>query len=200
MNVLPDPKYNPDLHGFVTSKTRLERGITMAKFLGAYGDKTSLNHITNESVRKRIARNLTLHARAINMVNGNTNRFNDVRIIVSEGIYNRQALSDFGSREMIEKAFGELVYYQVIDTDGKIDFEKTFDVAEYWKDHIKFKELVLDYDEYNTDGSLTAQIGLTMPIVPTSYDIIDSDFKQKINTVFNNNIFTKNELTEIIPR
>ena len=200
MNVLPDPKYNPDLHGFVTSKTRLERGITMAKFLGSYGDKTSLNHITNESVRKQIARNLTLHARAINMVNGNTNRFDDVKIIVSEGIYNRQALSDFGSIEMIQKAFGELVYYQVIDTDGKIDFEKTFDVAEYWKDHIKFEELILDYDEYNPDRSLTGQIGLLMPIVPTSYDIIDSKFRQKIKTVFNNNIFTKNELTEIIPR
>ena len=47
MRIVPDPKYNPDLQGYITSKTRLERGITMAKFLGAYGDKTSLKFLLN---------------------------------------------------------------------------------------------------------------------------------------------------------
>lgn len=194
IRIYPDPQFNPENQGLISSKTKLERGITMAKFLGAYGDKTSLKHIKNENVRRQIARNLTLHARAMNMINGNTYRFNDVRLIVSEGIYNTNIV-DVGVKVMEQKALGNLVYYQVIDTEGKIDLEKTFDVAEYWKDHINFDELTLDYDEYNPDGSLTGQIGLLMPTVPTSYEV---SFSQKIFSVFNNHIQSKKELIEIV--
>ena len=194
IRIYPDPQFNPENQGFISSKIKLERGITMAKFLGAYGDKTSLKHIKNENVRRQIARNLTLHARAMNMINGNTHRFNDVRLIVSEGIYNTNIV-DVDVEVMEQKALGNLVYYQVIDTEGKIDLEKTFDVAEYWKDHINFDELILDYDEYNADGSLTGQIGLLMPTVPTSYEV---SFSQKISSVFNNTLQSKKELIEIV--
>ena len=135
MRIQPDPQYNPDTQLPISSETRLGRGITLAKFLGAYGDKTSFRHIIFEDARRQIARNLTLHARAMDMINGNTDRFNDVRVIVSEGIYNRKPI-DSGNKVMEQKAIGNLVYYQVIGTDGEIDFEKTFDVAEYWKDHM----------------------------------------------------------------
>ena len=130
----------------------------------------------------------------MNMINGNTYRFNDVRLIVSEGIYNTNIV-DVGIKVMEQKALGNLVYYQVIDTEGKIDLEKTFDVAEYWKDHINFDELILDYDEYNADGSLTGQIGLLMPTVPISYEV---SFSQKISSVFNNTSQSKEELIEIV--
>tara|TARA_B100000497_G_C7670833_1_gene404844 strand:- start:1423 stop:2019 length:597 start_codon:yes stop_codon:yes gene_type:complete len=194
MRIVPDSKYNPDLQGYITSKTRLERGITMAKFLGAYGDKTSLKYIGVESIRRIMARNLTLHARAMNLINGNTHRFNDVRLIVSEGIYKRK-LFENESEVMKNKAFGNLVYYQVIGTDGDIDFEKTFDVAEYWKDHIDYDELYLDYDDYNPNQSLTAQIGLLMPTVGEDYEV---NFSGKISTWFNNSLMKDKELVEIV--
>ena len=201
MKIFPDVKYNPENENFITSKTKLGDGITIAKFLGSYSDKTSFNHIKNNSKRRQIARNLTLHARAMQMINGNTERFNDVRIIVSEGIYNRNT-SDIkegsdGELVMYKKANGLLVYYQVIGVDGKIDLEQTFDVAEYWKDHIRYNHLYLDYDEYNWDGTLTAQIGLEVPLVPSEYKV---NFKQEISTVFNNNVFAKNEFIECLGR
>lgn len=199
MNVTPNPFYNPETQPQLNSRTRLGRGITLAKFLGAKGDRTSFRHVKFEDKRKEIARNLTLHARAMELINGNTYRFNDVRLIVSEGIYNRTA-SDIGNIEMAAKAFGRLVYYQVIGTDGLIDFEKTYDVAEYWNDHLKFTEMYLDYDEYNPDGSLTASIGLLMPSVPEDYEIKSKEFKRKLFTVFNNTVFKKKELVEILPK
>jgi hypothetical protein len=88
-----------------------------------------------------------------------------------------------------------LCYYQVIDREGNIDFEKTFDVAEFWKDNINYEQLTLDYDTYNPDGSLTAQIGLEFPNIPESFD---ARFNKKIQTVFNNQLQKNNELIEIL--
>ena len=168
--LIPDPLYDPNNLSPISSRTKLSPGITMAKFLGAYGDKNSFRYITNELGRVQIARNLTLHARAMSLINGNTDRFNDVRLIVSEGLYHREVL-DFISTEMELKATGRLVYYQVIGTNGLIDLERTYDVAKYWFDHIEYDVLYLDYDQYNPDKSLTAQIGLEMPSVPPNYEI-----------------------------
>jgi hypothetical protein len=95
---------------------------------------------------------------------------------------------------MQKKADGRLVYYQVIDQEGKISLEKTFDVAEYLKDYIKFKTLYLDYDNYNPDGSITAQIGIEFPTTPETFDI---NFKGDVETYFNNHLQSKNELVEI---
>ena len=95
---------------------------------------------------------------------------------------------------MKKKSDGRLVYYQVIGQDGKVDFEKTFDVAEYWKDYINFGALYLDYDNYNPDESLTGQIGLEFPTVPSSFDV---SFSKKVETYFNNSLMSLDELIEI---
>ena len=193
MIVLVDPVYNPNNQGQITSATKLGPGITIAKFLGAYGDKTPFNHITTNTERQKIARHLYLQAEAIRVINGNTVNFNDVRMVVSEGLYKLREV-DEGNETMQKKADGRLVYYQVIDQEGKISLEKTFDVAEYLKDYIKFKALYLDYDNYNPDGSLTAQIGIEFPTTPESFDIL---FDGKVETYFNNHLQSKNELVEI---
>ena len=90
-----------------------------------------------------------------------------------------------------------MIYYQVIGQDGLIDFEKTFEVAEYWKDFVQFEKIILDYDEYNTDESLTASIGLLMPSIPEDFDV---QFKKEVETQFNNHIQSKGELIEILPK
>jgi len=86
---------------------------------------------------------------------------------------------------MKQKALGNLVYYQVIGDNGTIDLERTYDVAKFWSQHLEFDELILDYDEYNPDGSLTSQIGLLMPNVPTNYNVIYKSQGQ--NETFNDN-------------
>ena len=47
-----DPVYNPNLVATITSATKLGPGITIAKFLGAYGDRTSFNHTSNTNNTK----------------------------------------------------------------------------------------------------------------------------------------------------
>ena len=47
-----DPVYNPNLVATITSATKLGPGITIAKFLGAYGDRTSFNHIGTKKERE----------------------------------------------------------------------------------------------------------------------------------------------------
>lgn len=194
MIILVDPVYNPNFQTSIGSGTKLAPGVTIAKFLGAYGDRTPFNHVSTNAERFQIARNLYLHAEAIRTINGNTTHFNDVRLIVSEGLYRSASLETLAG-DTTKKADGRLVYYQVIDREGNIDFEKTFDVAEYWKDNINYQKLTLDYDTYNPDGSLTAQIGLEVPMIPESFDVL---FDKNIQTVFNNQLQKNNELIEIL--
>ena len=40
-----DPVYNPNLVATITSATKLGPGITIAKFLGAYGDRTPFDFV-----------------------------------------------------------------------------------------------------------------------------------------------------------
>jgi hypothetical protein len=195
MIILVDPVYNPNLQSSINSSTRLSPGVTIAKFLGAYGDRTSFDHIGSNAERSQIARNLYMQGEAIRTINGNTIHFNDIRLVVSEGLY-RAGPSETLSADTTKKADGRLCYYQVIDREGNINFEKTFDVAEYWKDNIDYKTLTLDYDTYNPDGTLTAQIGLEFPTIPESFDV---SFSNSLQTMFNNQTQSKNELVEILP-
>lgn len=195
MIILVDPVFNPNFQSSIGTDTKLAPGISIAKFLGAYGDRTSFDHISSASQRKQVARNLYLHAEAMRLINGNTTHFNDVRLIVSEGLYREGSLETLDSVTE-KKADGRLCYYQVIDREGNIDFEKTFDVAEFWKDNIDYAELTLDYDTYNPNGNLTAQIGLEFPTVPESFDV---RFSNSLQTKFNNQLQSRNELVEILP-
>ena len=87
MMILVDPVFNPNGVDNVSSATKLGPGVTIAKFLGAYGDRTAFNHVGSNDERKQIARQLYLQAEMMRVIQGNIDLFNDVRLIVSEGIY-----------------------------------------------------------------------------------------------------------------
>ena len=192
---LPDPLYNPENQESITSKTEIASGITIAKFLGAYGDRTSFNHIEFEEQRRDISRNLVAQAESIRRITNNSN-FDDIRLIVSEGLY-RPLVNEFPLTDALQKKrLGQLIYYQVIDKFGQIDLKRTFDVAEFLKDNAKYNKLILDYDTYDPDGKLTAQIGIEYSQIPITFTIDDASFD--IETVFNNQLMSKNELIEIL--
>ena len=193
MMILVDPVFNPNFAGQISSATKLGPGITIAKFLGAYGDRTPFDFVGDETTRLSIARQLYLQAEMMRVIQGNIDLFNDVRLIVSEGIY-RAGPSETLVDDTLAKSKGELVFYQVIGKDGTIDFEKTFDIAEYWKDYTNYDELRLDYDTYNPDGTLTASIGVLMPTVDQTFEV---NFKNDVRTFFNNSLQSKDELVEI---
>ena len=189
-----DPVYNPNLVATITSATKLGPGITIAKFLGAYGDRTSFNHIGTKKEREAIARQLYLQAEMMRMINGNIDLFNKVRLIVSEGIY-RAGPDETLSGDTLLKSKGELVYYQVIGNDGIVDLETTFDIAEYWKDYADYGEIRLDYDSYNPDNTLTAQIGVQMPTVGEDFNV---NFTRMIKTFFNGQLQSDGEFIEVL--
>ncbi len=192
---LPDPLYNPENQESITSKTEIAPGITIAKFLGAYGDRTSFNHIEFEEQRRDISRNLVAQAESIRRITNNSN-FDDIRLIVSEGLY-RPLVIEFPLTDALKKKrLGQLIYYQVIDKFGQIDLKRTFDVAEFLKDNAKYNKLILDYDTYDPDGKLTAQICIEYSQIPITFTIDDASFD--IETVFNNQLMSKNELIEIL--
>ena len=158
--LIVEPRFNPNLKEKITSETKLAPGITIAKFLGAYSDRTSFDHITNSPERLEIARQLVVQAQAMRSV-VDCGLFDDVRLIVSEGLYRiKDDETLYDDENIYNKTVGNLVYYQVIDSKGQIDYERTYDVAAYLSDYALFDELILDYDEYNPDGTLSAQIGL----------------------------------------
>lgn len=193
MIIVVDPVFNPNKQSSISASTKLGPGVTIAKFLGAYGDRTAFNHVGSNDDRKQIARQLYLQAEMMRVIQGNIELFNDVRLIVSEGIY-REGPTETLAGDTSKKNKGELVYYQVIDKNGIIDFEKSFDIAEYWKDYTNFDELRLDYDTYNPDGSLTVSIGVLMPTVDEGFNV---NFKNDVKTFFNNSLQSADELVEI---
>ena len=191
---LPDPLYNPENQELITSRTEIAPGITIAKFLGSYGDRTSFNHIEFEYQRREISRNLVAQAESMRLITNNSN-FGDIRLIVSEGLY-RALLIEGGEDVMTKKRKGQLIYYQVVDKYGDIDLKRTFDVAEFLKDNAKYKKLILDYDTYDPSGKLTAQIGLEYPQIDETFTVDNIPFD--IETIFNNQLMTKDELIEIL--
>ena len=193
----------------ITSKTPLGPGITIAKFLGARGSRTTLKKLYNESFDgapdfQQIARNLILHANILQSLYG-IEEFAQHRLTVSEGIYEPNPLFDESGNYVGERPSGVLekrrngqaVVYQLIDKNGKTDLAKTFDLAVYWKDYIDYDKLTLDYDTFDPNGDITAQIVIETPKVPTSFEV---SYSYDIETKFNGELQTKNELLEILDK
>ena len=65
----------------------------------------------------------------------------------------------------------------------------------FWKDNFDYDKIILDYDTFDPDGSLNTQIIVVMPNVPDTYRV---SFKKDIETRFNNNIQSVNELVELV--
>ena len=193
----PDPLYNPEFQKEINGRTKLGPGISLSKFLGGYGDQWTINHIGNRQDRLEIARHLYMQAQAMKIVSTDTGQFADLRLIVAEGWYRA------GPNEVLDLTSinykmtqGQAVVYELIDDEGEINLEKTFDLAVYWKDNLKFEKLILDYDIYDPDGSLNAQIILVMPELDESWN---TTFTNEVETRFNNYVQGQ-ELIEVKER
>jgi hypothetical protein len=194
-----DRKYDPVFQSEITPRTKLADGISMAKFLGSYGDPVTMNSLTNTSDRVSLAKQYMLHAQAMKTINDakNTKDFEDFRLEVLEGFYVSESSENLDITDGINHLLtnGQAVVYQLIDTSGNIAIEKTFDLALYWKDHLNFEKLIVDYDTYNPDGTLNACIILIMPKILAPWTVT---YTNAIETRFNNMVQTTGELMEIL--
>lgn len=193
----PDPLYNPEFQKEINGRTKLAPGITLSKFLGGYGDQWTINHIVNRDDRLEIAKQLYMQAQAMRIVATDEGQFADLRLIVAEGWYRA------GPNEVLDPTSinykmtqGRAVVYELINEEGEVELDKTFDLAVYWKDNLKFEKLILDYDIYEPDGSLNAQIILIMPKVGSNWSV---NYKNQIETRYNNYIQGQ-ELIEVKQR
>ena len=77
-----------------------------------------------------------------------------------------------------------------------IDLNKTFELATWWKDSVKFQKMILDYDTYNLNDQLNVQIIVIMP----EFKDIDytTTYDNEIETRFNNFVQSTDELIECL--
>lgn len=195
MIYLPEAQYNPEFQEKITSRVKLAPGITIAKFLGGYGDQVTLAHVATEEEKLSIAKHLYMHAQAMRTIDTHRGEFANFRCIVAEGLY-RQGPNEVLTPSSINYKMtkGQAIVYELLDEDGNINLEKTFDLAVFWKDNLQFEKLILDYDTYNPDGSINAQIILIMPEISAVWEV---NFENKVETRFNNFVQSTNELIEI---
>ena len=200
MIIVPDQNFNPNFVDTIDSGTKLAPGVSISKFLGTKGDPCSLSTIDkykdDQDARKQLARNLYLHAELFRSINGNVDFFKDIRLVVVEGVY-RGGPTETVAGENKDKQDGKLVVYRCIDENGEIDFERTFDLAEYWKDYTQYDKILLEYDKWEPSGKLNAQVAVLVPEVPESFDV---SFGKQIETRFNGQLLSKNELLEVLEK
>ena len=187
-DALPDAKFNPVFQeGSISSRTRLAEGITMATFLGGVGDPVTLTHILDDGERLNLAKQYTLHTRILKAVNSHkaVREFKDFRLQVVEGLYRPEIGEDLDVSDGINYLMsrGRAVVYELINEKGEID-------------NIQFEKMILDYDNYNPDDSLNAQIIIIMPEITPPWEVI---YTNKIETRYNNFSQVTNELMEALP-
>lgn len=194
-----NPTYDPTKLGQISSRTTLEQGVTMAKFLGGYGDPTTFDHVATNDERVQIAKNLVLHAYLLKEIVSDQDDFDDFRLVVAEGIYKPSSTETVTPGSINDlKAKGRAVVYELRDRNGNIAVGKTWELADWWKDSLKFEKMILDYDTYDPSGKYNAQIIIIMPeLSEGGYTVT---FKNEIETRFNNFVQSTNELIECLEK
>lgn len=207
MIIVPDQKFNPNFEEKITGSTKLAPGVSLSKFFGGSGNPCSISTVEkyrlDQDALKQLSRNLYLHAELFRSINGNVDHFKDVRLIIVEGVYRGGPQEGFGDNEKLisgdntKKQDGKLVVYKVIDEFGIVDLERTFDVAEYWKDYANYDMLSLEYDKWDPTGAINGQIAVTMPEVPESFDV---SFGMAVQSMYNGHLLSANELIEVLEK
>ena len=191
-----NPVYKPENQVEITSRTELAHGITIAKFLGGYGDSITFDHVTTNAERIEIARNLLLHAQLLKEIMLDTDEYDEHRLVVAEGLY-RPASTETVTANGINdlKSKGRCVVYELRNKNGSIDNTKTFELASWWKDALQYEKMILSYDTFNPSGDMIAQLIIIMPELTSEYK---ATYTNQIETQFNNSVQSTNELLECI--
>ena len=199
-DILPDSQYDPTFQSEITGRTRLAQSITLSKFLGSYSDPNSLNHLATPD-KLLLAKQYYLHAQVMQSINSSpglrgAKGFENFRLVVSEGFYREGPNEDLDVTDGINylKTNGRAVVYELIGDDGKIAFDKTFDLAVYLKNNIDYDKIILNYDSYNTNGRLHVDIVLIMPEIIAPWNVT---YNEVIETRFNNAVQATGEFLEV---
>ena len=194
--LLPSDQFNPALQSRISRNTKLARGITMAKFLGSYGDQSDFDDKILAD-RIDIAKHLYLQTPLMKSVMNDVGEFAEYRLVVAEGFYKpgaNETVTAGGLNDLATK--GRVVVYELYDRQGKQAKKATFRLAAWWKDSQRFEKMILDYDSYNPNGEMNVQIIVVMPELDEG--TYTAKYDNKIETRVNNYVQSTNELVEIL--
>ena len=195
VTIQPNPVYDPRRKKTITERTKLARGINMAKFFGSHGDPITMDHMFVED-RYETAKYLYLHAQIMRSVIEDEGDFDEFRLIVSEGVYKPSETETIAAGSVNDyRTYGRAIVYELRDRKGQIALKQTFKLAAWWKDSQQYEKMILDYDTYNVDGSLNAQIIVIMPELQDGYK---ASYQNRLETRYNNYVQATGELVEIL--
>ena len=191
MIYLPDPQYNPNFikDKELTTKTLLQKGITIGKFLKNTGSHFDFDNILY-ATRLTIARNLYLQGEFMRVAQRNTK----FRLVVSEGLYKpaeKENVTSGGINDL--RQTGRAIVYELYNKNGNLAVDSTFDVVNYLRIASRYEKLILTYDTF-TGSNLHASIVAIMPSVPSTFSV---NFKYDLETQLNNKKQSSNEIIEI---
>lgn len=192
MIYLPDPQYNPLFVSDkeLTTKTLLQKGITIGKFLKNTGSHFDYDNLLY-SRRLLIAKNLYLQGEFMRVIM-RSNKL--LRLVVSEGLYKpapKEKVTSGGINDL--RQTGRAVVYELYDQKGNLAVKETFDVVNYLRTSSRYDKLILAYDTF-TGNSLHASIIAVMPSISGSWNV---KFKYDLETQYNNKKQSSNEIIEI---
>ena len=195
VTIQPNPIYDPRRKKTITERTKLARGINMAKFFGSHGDPITMDHMFVED-RYETAKYLYLHAQLMRSVIEDEGEFDEFRLIVSEGVYKPAETETIAAGSVNDyRTYGRAIVYELRNRKGQIALKQTFKLAAWWKDSQQYEKMILDYDTYNADGSLNAQIIVIMPELQEGYK---ASYQNRLETRYNNYVQATGELIEIL--
>lgn len=181
----------------ITNTTKLATNISMATFSGGRGDNGKISFDTE--TRMQAARNLQPHAELLKRSRVRSNKdFENYRLVVVEGLY-KAGPTETVTEQSINwyKTQGRAVVYELHDNTGAIDIEKTFDMAVALKNLVVFEKLILDYDSFDPNSGINAQIIIIMPNLDSDYNVTEGDFFRNVETRYNGKVMSDNDLIEI---
>ena len=195
VTIQPNPIYDPRRKKTITERTKLARGINMAKFFGSHGDPITMDHMFAED-RFETAKYLYLHAQLMRSVIEDEGDFDEFRLVVSEGVYKPSETETIAAGSVNDyRTYGRAIVYELRNRKGEIAPNKTFKLAAWWKDSQQYEKMILDYDTYNPDGSLNVQIIVIMPELKEGYK---ASYQNRLETRYNNYVQATGELIEIL--
>jgi len=196
VTIIPNPIYDPERKKIITKKTKLARGINVAKFLGSHGDPITMDHMSDGD-RLEMAKYLYLHGQLMRSVIEDEGELDEFRLIVSEGVYKIGDAEEITIGSVNDyRSYGRAIVYELRNRKGKIAHKQTFKLAAWWKDSQQYEKMILDYDTYNSDGSLNVQIIVIMPEL--SAGGYTASYQNKLETRYNNYVQATGELVEIL--
>lgn len=198
-NIVPEAQYNPLNQDDITIQTKLNKGITIAKFLGSE-DATNLKHIRDLEVKRKIAQHLYLQALVLKRIQEDNETFKGINLVVSEGIYRpgpSETMTKGGINDL--KSKGRAIVYKAVDQNGIESALALFDIAEFLKDSVFYEEMILSYDTLECDGAglpvLKARLIITMPELDDNWS---ATFNRKVSTEYNRQLLSQGELIECL--